>query len=108
MVASLVRQQVVVGEQRILHEFVLEVIGLARPARGTTGPGSSAGLAGQRVAEQLLVLAPPVLTEQWLTHGLAPAAPGHHGPARAGRAPDTRAVLPPCHASSASSLIHLI
>jgi hypothetical protein len=39
MVAPLVRHQVSAGEQRILHEFVLEVTGLARPARGTTGPG---------------------------------------------------------------------
>jgi hypothetical protein len=104
MVASLVRQQVIAGEQRILHEFALEGIGLARLARGTPGPGSSAGL---RVAEQLLVLAPPVLAEQRLTIWQRPAQTGHHGPARAGMGPGALTV-PPRHLSSASSFIHLI
>jgi hypothetical protein len=107
MVASLVRQQVLAGEQRILHKVVLDVTGLARPARGTTGPGNSAGLAGQHVAEQLLVLAPPVLAEQRLTDWLGPAPTGHHGPARAGMVPGAPTVMPR-HLPSASSLIHLI
>jgi hypothetical protein len=107
MVASLVRHQVIAGEQRILDEFVLEVIGLARPARGTTGPGSSAGLAGQRVAEQLLILAPPVLAEQRLTVWLGPAPAGHHGPARAGMVPGAPTIMLR-HLSNARSLIRLI
>src|SRR5579863_5505481 len=66
MLGSLLGQQVVAGEQRVLHELVLQGTGLALSAESTPGPGLGSGLTSQAVLEELLILAPPVLIEERL------------------------------------------
>jgi hypothetical protein len=93
MLGSLHGRQVIVGEQRVLHKLVLQIIGLSGSARSTPDSGDSPGSTSQRVVEQLLFLAAPVLTEQWLTRPLRVNGPGHYGSPRTARMPNAASNL---------------
>src|SRR5512135_3551929 len=92
MLGSLGGSDVVGGEEDVLLVFARQGTALGWPAGGAAGPGLGSGLAGHAVLEELLVLVPPLLPEQWLADLLPRAPPGHSralrwgGPQSVGRA----------------------
>lgn len=84
MLGSLAGFDVVGGEEGVLRVLVRQGTGLGGPAGGAAGPGLAWGPTGQAVLEELLVLVPPLLPEQWFAYLLPRAPPGHSRALRSG------------------------